>query len=94
MMSNPVYIIDPEKWPESKDKQPAENKAEILAYLRSFEPVARATEWITDVITGEEVKLPEMATFVDGGWCWDSADIYYFEKYDAKLNPKFAKKFA
>ena len=93
-MSNPTYIIDSTAWSKKRETQQYPNKAAILSYLKSFEPVATAGNWMVDVFTGDRVMLPEMATYVDGSWCWDSSDIYYFERYDAKLNPKFVKRFA
>jgi hypothetical protein len=53
-------------------------------------------EYVDDVYTGSQIGAPryygsipfkELETGF--AWVWSTLDIYYFDKYDAKLDPEF-----
>ena len=68
---------------------PCENKREILNYLQSRKhEIFYSSASIIDVISSEKVSMP-IFTVKNDDYIWDSEDIYYFEKYDMKLNEDF-----
>ena len=92
-MRPPTYILDLDQWFESPDTEKLPNKKAILSYIKSFKPVARSNPYISDPIAKSTVRLREMGAFTDGTWCWDSAIIYFFDNYNAKLNADFLRRF-
>ena len=92
-MRHPTYILDLDQWFESPDTEKISNKKEVLSYLKSFEPVARSSPYVSDPIAKSTIKLQEMGAFTDGEWCWDSAIVYFFNNYNAKLNADFLRRF-
>ena len=65
-----------------------ENKDVILAYLKSFEPIAYAPGVMRDAINGNRIP-GAMFCASDGEYEWQTEEIYYFEKYNIKLNEDF-----
>ena len=79
------------------------NKQQIVAYLTKFKAVTRSgPRAFTDIITGLQFPSWEVYPFITeyaeaytaGTWCWTTEEIYYFIKYDAKLDPDFLAMFA
>ena len=68
--------------------EPVAEKQTILEYLKNGRKGATAAGFATDVITGERIP-GEFCCFSDGKYGWRSDTIYYFEKYNLKLNDDF-----
>lgn len=88
MTQNPTYICENIERGLPFESVHTTNKDTIVSYLKSKEPVMRAGGYVVDAITGSKTKIP-LETYRDGDWCWDTTDIYNFEKYDAKLKDEF-----
>jgi hypothetical protein len=65
------------------------NKQEILKYLKNslFESSC-TTEKVFDYINNKRTDIPIVA-YHDDKYYWDDRYIYYFEKYNLKLNDDF-----
>lgn len=64
-------------------------KDRILSFMSSFEPVAAASGYVRDEVTGEYVSgLTELA-YEYGDWEWYQRDIYHLDKYNLELEPEF-----
>lgn len=73
---------------ELVDAKPIESKAEVLAYMKKWDTGARAPKIFRDAITGEIVPT-EYCCYCDGKFVWCTDAVYYFEKYNLKLDNKF-----
>jgi hypothetical protein len=67
---------------------PISNKVEILKYMKSLSPSIFTSAPVIDVFTDEEVKSADNG-YTDGEYTWYESEIYYFEKYNLKLNDDF-----
>ena len=67
--------------------QPHPEKARILEYFNKFKPIAYAPMLVKDVISGATIGTP--AAYKDGDFSWESVDVYYFDKYNINLTPRF-----
>ena len=65
-----------------------EQKELVLRYLKNGKVVATAAGRAYDFLTGEEI-LGEYLLYSDGVFEWSSSLIYYFEKYNIKLEGDF-----
>lgn len=72
-------------------KEIVANKSEIVNYLKSFNSDCVSAGRVFDSVIDEYTDITDEA-FDDGEFCWSSTDIYYFDKYDIKLNSDFIKK--
>ena len=68
-----------------------EDKAYILRYLQSCPVIAVAPGRVVDAITGGPIK-GELKMHSDGEYAWRSDVIYYFERYNLKLDDAFLAK--
>ena len=71
-------------------ENPIEGKEQILKYLRNGKKGAYAPSKMIDVISGEVIP-GELCCYSDGEYGWRSDTIYYFEKYNLKLEEEFIK---
>lgn len=69
---------------ENKDK----NKDIIIAYLKNGKRTAESPSRPIDLITGKSLNM-SLAMQSDGMYTWRSDFVYYYEKYNLKLNPDF-----
>lgn len=68
-----------------------EGKEKILAYLKNGENRGVRCSAVFDHIR-KESQLDTIHLFTDGEYCWDSEEIYHFEKYNLSLDAKFIQK--
>lgn len=84
MQISPRYEVKPdfksEKLPE---------KEKILNFMKSQEKRGVKAGWFSD--EGKTMYGFYIWSYKFGGFYWDDAVIYCFEKYDIKLDPEFAK---
>lgn len=65
------------------------DKKKILSYMKAFnEPCGCCPGYIYDPVQKKELDELENQ-FTDGKYIWYSSWLYYFEKYDLRLNPDF-----
>lgn len=64
------------------------DKDKILNYMKSFQPILFTSAPVTDVFTNVEVKVADNG-YTDNEYTWYESEIYYFEKYNLKLNDDF-----
>lgn len=69
-------------------KKKMKNKAAILDYLRKGKVTAASPARIVDVISGEKIGS-SLKMLEDDKYAWRSDLIYYFEKYNLKLDDDF-----
>lgn len=67
-----------------------ENKNVIIAYLKNGKHTAESPSRLTDFITGKPLNM-SLAMQSDGIYSWRSDFVYYYEKYNLKLNPDFIR---
>ena len=67
---------------------PIEHKQEILMYLKSFPECAFTSQPVYDKFTKQNLDSVDNA-ITDGIYTWYKSEIYYFEKYNLKLNNDF-----
>lgn len=67
---------------------PHGNKGKILKHLKSGKSIFATSTPIVDIFTGKPANI-ELCTYTDGNFTWTSEEIYYFEKYNLKLNDEF-----
>ncbi len=67
---------------------PVSNKNEILKYMKSLSPSIFTSAPVIDIFTDKEVKSADNG-YTDGEYRWHESEIYYFEKYNLKLNDDF-----
>lgn len=67
-----------------------ENKDKILKYMKKFRPSSSAPAIVTDVISGEKLSI-SLDCSNDGVYAWRSDVLYYFEKYDLRLDADFVQ---
>lgn len=67
-----------------------EGKSDILSYLKQARVTAVAPGWAIDVMTGERIE-GSLLSYSDGEYAWRSDTIYYFERYNLKLEKEFIK---
>ena len=65
-----------------------ENKQQILNYLKKGRVVSLAPARLKDVVTNEYINI-SLRCMSDGKYSWRSDLIYYYEKYNVKLDPGF-----
>lgn len=65
-----------------------EKKADILTYLKKVNVMAAAPGYAIDVFTGNRIQEPLYA-YSDGEYIWRSDTIYYFDKYNLRLEDDF-----
>lgn len=67
------------------------SKSLILKYLKKDKFISSCTtEKVFDFIKKEETNIP-MVSYHDDQYYWDDRHIYYFEKYNLKLNDDFVQ---
>lgn len=64
------------------------NKNDVLKYMKSVKIDAYSTDYVFDVVTTKKTTIDEVI-YSDGEYLWSSSWIYYFEKYNLKLNDDF-----
>lgn len=69
-------------------KNEIENKDYVLKYMKSAKVDAYSTAYVFDVVNNDETTIDEVL-YSDGNYLWSSSWIYYFEKYNLKLNDDF-----
>ena len=77
--------------PSIKDliqSEPIKNKEIVLQYLKNGKKGAVAAGRAFDFISGETIP-GELFCYSDGEYGWRSDTIYYFEKYNLKLDEAF-----
>ena len=62
----------------------------ILNYMKSFSPTLFTSAPVIDIFTNEEVKSADNG-YSDGEYTWYESEMYYFDKYNLKLNEDFIK---
>ncbi|MBQ6902815.1 MAG: hypothetical protein IJN71_07415 [Oscillospiraceae bacterium] len=67
---------------------PIEEKNKILAYLKSKQPDAYAPNIFVDIIKKKSVGGP-FCCYHDDFFTWRTDTIYYFERYNMKLDNRF-----
>jgi len=65
-----------------------DNKDVILSYMKRFSECAFTSAPVKDIFSGELVCNANNAR-TDGVYQWYENEIYYFEKYNLKLNDDF-----
>ena len=65
-----------------------EGKKKVLDYLKSAEIVAVSPSIPRDIITGERIP-GDFCYYSDGKYSWRSDTIYYFERYNLRLEDEF-----
>lgn len=80
------FVKAPEK--ENNIFNGAEKKQALLNYLKSAPVYAAAAGMVFDEISVKQTDIPLLAYEKDG-FLWDSRDIYYFDKYNMRLNDEF-----
>ncbi len=68
--------------------EPISMKEKVLDYLKSAKIVAVSPSIPRDVITQERIP-GDFCYYSDGKYSWRSDTIYYFEKYNLKLEDEF-----
>lgn len=64
------------------------NKALIVAYLKNGKRTAESPSRPIDFVTGKPLNM-SLSMQSDGEYTWRSDFVYYYEKYNLKLNPDF-----
>lgn len=67
-----------------------EEKKYIIDKLLSYPQAYASSLYITDIFTGEKIYCP-IKGYILGDYFWDTEYIYYFEKYNFKLDSNFKK---
>lgn len=67
---------------------PIQNKHNVLKYLRKGKITSCSPARIYDVLTDQVINIP-LNCMTDGIYAWRSDVIYYFEKYNLKLDDDF-----
>ena len=67
---------------------PCSKKEEILRHLKNGKEIAIAAGRARDIFTGKEIP-GSLFAYSDGVFEWRSDEIYYFEKYNIKLEDEF-----
>ena len=67
---------------------PTQNKSDVLKYLRKGKITSCSPACIRDIFTNEIINIP-LNCMTDGIYAWRSDAIYYFEKYNLKLDDTF-----
>lgn len=69
-------------------EKPMQKKEDILEYLKNGEDDGVRCSGIFDYVSGEPT-FETIHLFTDGKYCWDSEEIYHFERYNLSLNDDF-----
>lgn len=87
--ANLYNIVNTDELRSYFDKFENPNKQKILSYLKNnlFESSC-TTEKVFDYIENRSTNIP-MVSYHDNRFYWDDREIYYFEKYNLKLNDDF-----
>lgn len=64
------------------------DKDKIVAFLRSFSPVAYSSAPVVDKLDGTKTKYMDNLRQC-GDFRWSESEIYHFEKYNLKANEDF-----
>ena len=64
------------------------DKDKIVAFLRSFSPVAYSSAPVVDRLDGTKTKYMDNLRQC-GYFRWSESEIYHFEKYNLKANEDF-----
>lgn len=67
-----------------------EYKNTVLSYMKAFKPILFTSMFVVDIITNTDTKKIDNG-YSDGEYIWYESEIYYFEKYNLKLNDDFIK---
>lgn len=67
---------------------PIQNKNDVLRYLHKGKITSCSPARIRDIFTNEVMNIP-LNCMTDGVYAWRSDVIYYFEKYNLKLDDDF-----
>ena len=84
-------IYKDEKNPSIYDliqEEPIKNKEEVLEYLKKGKIVAYAPGRVKDVVSGKYID-GDLCCYTDGTYEWRSDTIYYFDKYNLRLDEEF-----
>lgn len=71
--------------------QKISDKQKVLNYLSSFKPDCVAAGKVYDCVKGEFTDIT-IEGYEDGEYYWETTQIYYFDKYDIKLDDDFVRK--
>ncbi len=80
--------LSKQQFKEIVSEKSLECKATILEYLKKFPCSAFTSAPVIDIFTDKEVKSANNG-YTDGEYIWYESEIYYFEKYNLKLNNDF-----
>lgn len=65
-------------------------KKKLLEYLKKFKASMFTSAPVVDVFTGSVVADADNG-YSDGRYTWYKSEVYYFEKYNLKLNDNFVR---
>lgn len=68
--------------------EPIAQKNKVLEYLKNGKVEAYAPGRLKDIISGEKIE-GDICCYTDGIYEWRSDTIYYFDKYNLKLEDQF-----
>ena len=77
-----------EAWKSLMPRKPIKEKETVLKYLRNGKDTAAYAGIAKDILTGEEIP-GQWLLLSDGVFEWSTDEIYYFEKYNIKLEDEF-----
>lgn len=63
-------------------------KNKIVDYLKKFKASLFTSDPVVDIFTGAVVADADNG-YTDGRYTWFKSEVYYFEKYNLKLNKDF-----
>lgn len=84
-------VYEDDNLPSIKDlicSKPIKESKKVLEHLKNGKKGAVASGYAVDVISKERIA-GELCCFSDGKFGWRSDTIYYFEKYNLKLDDEF-----
>ena len=73
---------------ELLSNKPVRQKDDIVKYMRKGKITSCSPAIVRDIITNQVINIP-LNFMTDGVYAWRSDTIYYFEKYDIKLDNDF-----
>lgn len=80
-----ITIADQKSISAKYDK---DEKATVLSYLKKFEAASFTSAPVVDAFTNEIVADADNG-YTDGEYTWYESEVYYFDKYDLKLDKDF-----
>lgn len=76
---------------KNKKKLEKKQKSKILFFLKKHKPTTYSGSWVKDIVTNENTKIPFRMYQEEELFYWNDCHMYYFEKYDLKLNDEFIR---